>query len=484
MITTYMMSYFKPATAVISVLFFLAGVVAPPPPAAALTVKEEKEMADEFLNTVFEYYDVIEDPMINDYIRELGKKLTRSVPPQALDFHFYVIREDKFNAFAGPGGHIFVFSGLIEAMENENELAAILTHEMAHVSARHISDMIEKSKKTSMTTLAGVIAGILIGLGGASAAGSALTIGSVAAGQTMTLAYSRENEMQADRLGRKYLTGAGYDLYGLLSVLKKIRAREWFGEKQIPTYMKTHPATTDRLIRIENTLEEKRRHEVQNSYAFERVRARIMALYGTDSDTLSRLEEMAENAPENPAAQYGYGLGLAERGKPEAAISQLETASALRPDDAYIAIALGRAHFLAGHYDKAAEIFTHIQNLKQYGPEGMLHLGRVEMARGHFKAAAAIFADLLAAHPDHEDAFYFLGRNFGEMGQLGNAHYYLGRYYRSQNDWSNARFHFNRALQHTDSAEQKTKIEKKLDSLKTPQRPKRGKNPVIGPPGF
>ncbi|MGM0454290.1 MAG: M48 family metalloprotease [Thermodesulfobacteriota bacterium] len=482
--TTYMMSYFKPAIAVISMLFFLAGVVAPPPPAAALTVQEEREMAEEFLDTVFEYYDVIEDPMINDYIRDLGKKLTHSVPPQALDFHFYVIREDKFNAFAGPGGHIFVFSGLIEAMENENELAAILTHEMAHVSARHISDMIEKSKKTSMTTLAGVIAGILIGLGGASAAGSALTIGSMAAGQTMTLAYSRENEMQADQIGRKYLTGAGYDLHGLLSVLKKIRAREWFGEKQIPTYMKTHPATTDRLIRIDNTLDDDRQHDVKNSYAFERTRARIKALYGTGSDSLNQLEQMAENAPESPAAQYGYGLGLAERGQPEDAISHLQTASELRPDDAYIAIALGRAHFLAGHYDKAAEILNHIRNLKQYGPDGILHLGRVEMARGHFHAAAAIFADLLAAYPEHENAFYFLGQSFGEMEQLGNAHYYLGRYYRSQNDWSNARFHFKRALQHTDSAEQKSRIQKKLDSLKNPQRPRREKNPGLSPPGF
>ena len=113
-----------------------------------------------------------------------------------------------------------------------------------------------------------------------------------------------------------------------------------------------------------------------------------------------------------------------------------------------------------------------------------MHLGRVEMARGHFKAAAAIFADLLAAYPHHENAFYFLGQSFGEMGQLGNAHYYLGRYYRSQNDWSNARFHFNRALQHTDSDQQKTRIQKKLDSLKKPQRPKRGKNPGIAPPGF
>lgn len=478
-----MMTYCKPAIAVFTAMLFFTGALFPPP-AASLTVSEEKEMADEFLRTVYKYYDVIEDPMINDYIGDLGKKLSRPVPPQPLDFHFYVIREDKFNAFAGPGGHIFVFSGLIEAMENENELAAILTHEMAHVSARHISDMIEKSKTTSLTTLAGVIAGILIGLGGASAAGSALTIGSVAAGQTMALAYSRENEMQADRIGRQYLTGAGYDLYGLLSALEKIRAQEWFGEEQIPTYMKTHPATADRITSLDNTLADDRAHDVKNSYAFERTRARITAMYSSDSGTLDRLAQNAAEHPKSPAAQYGYGLALAEGGQPEAAITHLKKARSLKPDDAYIAIALGQAHFLAGDYDKAADTLNDIENLKEHGPDGAFYLSRVEMARGHFEKAATILADLLGTYPDYENAYYFLGQSFGEMGQLGNAHYYLGRYYRNAGDLSNARFHFNQALKHAESKDLKAKIRKKLESLETLRQSPRGKDPGIAPPGF
>ena len=195
------MSFFKKTISLLlTVLLFLSTVVVSP--LDALTTREEKALAEEFLKAVYAHYTVIDDPVVNQYINELGGKLTRNVPRQPFGFRFHVIQEDTFNAFAGPGGNIFIFSGLIEAMSTENELAAIMAHEIAHVTLRHIPEMIERSKRTGFATMAGVIAGILVGLGGAPTAGTALSMGSLAAGQTISLAYSRENELQADFFGR------------------------------------------------------------------------------------------------------------------------------------------------------------------------------------------------------------------------------------------------------------------------------------------
>lgn len=456
---------FKKFIAVFTAALLLA-VSVPPPPAGAITVKEEKELSKEFLTAVFDYYDVIEDPMINDYINSLGKKIVAHVPPQPFEFHFYAINQDTFNAFAGPGGHVFVFSGLIEALDNENELAAILAHEIAHVSGRHISDLITKSKTTSIATMAGLIAGILVGLGGASALGSALSIGSIAAGQSMSLAYTRENEMEADTLGRKYLTESDYELYGLLSALKKIRSNEWFGEEEIPTYLKTHPATADRITSLNAALSGKNHPASVNSYAFERTRARIIALYGRRANVLERFAGMIKSRPNNPALLYGYGLALAENGQPEAAVARLKSAMALRPDDPYIAIALGQAQFLSGDYASAEKTLKTIDRIRQYGPDGLFYLGRVQMATNNFVAATITFEKLLAETPDHEQTLYFLGQSYGELGKLGEAHFYLGRYYLKLKDPQNTRFHFDQALKHTTDPEKRAQIEEQIKGLK------------------
>jgi predicted Zn-dependent protease len=188
----------------------------------------------------------------------VGQRILAVVPPQPFEYQFHVLREDVYNAFATPAGHIFFNSGLFAALDSEEELAGIIGHEIAHVVCRHISDRIESSKKIGMATLAGMVAGVLLGAGGAAAAASAVTVGSVAAGQTAALAYSRDNEMQADQLGLGYLTQAGYSGEGLLTSLKKIRSKQWYGSEQIPTYMTTHPASEARMSYIDNWLHQNR----------------------------------------------------------------------------------------------------------------------------------------------------------------------------------------------------------------------------------
>lgn len=448
---------------ILTLCMLLASMAAP---ARALTIAEEKKLAEEFLKTVRAHYTIVDDAVIADYVNKLGQDIVSRLPPQPFEYNFYVIEQNTINAFAGPAGHIFIFSGLFEAMESESELAGIMAHEIAHVSARHIADIIEKSKKSQMASMAGMIAGILVGLGGASALGSALSIGSLAAGQSMILAYTRENEMEADFLGRKYLDAAGYNLHGLRRALEKIRAREWYGEEQVPTYLKTHPATRDRLANLENILNRQPAGKPENTFAFERARAALMALYGNPAKSAEHFEQRLTKNGENDAALYGLALALAESGRPEKALEKIRAAVSLRPNDLYLRVAMGRICFMAGKYEEAENQLSIIENISDYGADGLFYLGRTRMAMGNCEGAISAFKKLHEKFPDHKRALYFLGQCMGEQNRLDEAHYYLGMHYSINEEFENARFHFTRALEKTDDADLGKKIRKEIDNLK------------------
>lgn len=458
-----MINFRKTIALCITLAFFVT--VSIPGKSAAITIQEENELAEEFLQAVHKQYNIIKDPPIADYINRIGRRIVSEFPQQPFTYHFYVVEEDTYNAFAAPAGHIFVFSGLFEALDHEGELAALLAHEIAHASCRHISEMIESSKKTSLGTLAGVIAGILIGLGGASTVGSAISIGSMAAGESVALAYTREKEMQADQIGRKYLQKAGYDLHSMLSLLKKIRSREWFGTDQIPTYLRTHPATKDRLTYLADTLSNKPAPPPRTSYAFELARARVSALYGNPRESLKQFEQSIQTRPDDPMAHYGYGLALERNGNPKEAVDHLRIAYAAHENDSYMAEDLGRAHFLNGSYENALKLLKLSTDEVKNGPDGRLYLGRTQLALGRLTEATKTLNRLVEAYPDYLPALYFLGKSYAEQDDSGNAHYYLGLYHLGKQDPENAAFHFKRALKNISDPEKVKKINEMMKKL-------------------
>ncbi|RJP93641.1 MAG: hypothetical protein C4518_05500 [Desulfobacteraceae bacterium] len=433
-----------------------------PETASSLSIKEEDELSKEFLKAVFQELEVIQDPVINHYINKVGHKIVAGMPEQPFPYQFYAVRQDAYNAFAGPGGHIFIFSGLFIALDTEDELAALLSHEIAHVSCRHISDMMQKSKKTGLATMAGVVAGILIGLGGAGTAGSALTVGSMAAGQSAALAYSRENEMQADQIGRTYLQKAGYQLSGLQSVLKKIRATDWFGPNEIPTYLKTHPATEDRIINADNLLENRPALPTVKNEAFERAHTRMLALYGNPDQAARIFKNQLDENPDNAMAHYGYGLVMGKSGNAKAAVSHLTIALQHLPDDPYLKTDLGQACFLAGDYQRALELLT---SAPHNTPDKYLYLGRTQMALERYSDAADNFKQLISDDPDYVEAYFLMGEAKGKMNELGSAHYYLGEFSLKKDDLKSARFHLNKALEYEKDPAQIEKIKEFLKEI-------------------
>ncbi len=434
--------------------------------AFGISIKQEEELAKSFLESVFNHLVVIKDPLVVNYINKVGNKLVAALPPQPFKYHFYVIKQDVYNAFAGPGANIFINSGLVEAMETEEELAGILGHEIAHAFCRHISLRIKNSKKTNLATLAGLAAGILLGLGGSADAASAVIMSSMAAGKSYALAYSRENEMQADQIGLEIVASAGYDGTGLVKALKKIRNKNWFGQEQIPTYLTTHPATEDRIISIGSWLENNK-HKIKkkeiDSFMFKIVQTKISAKYTDKNIALNKFYTAIRHDPDNIMANYGLALVLARTGKNKESIKYMKKVLEKMAFNPYILKDTGKIYFSDGQYKKALECFKGASVMLSYEPECNLYLGRTFEALGQFDKAIKLYQKNISKSPKNISAYYFLGHASGQKGNMRDAHFYLGLYYKKRHDYENALFHLEKALKYSKNDPE---IKKELKNLK------------------
>ena len=449
-----------------TVLIVVCGIISPKN-VSGITIQEEEELSREFMKLILSHYEIIRDPLIVNYVNEVGQKIVSTLPPQPFSYHFYVIKEDTYNAFATPAGHIFIYSGLVEAMDNEEELACILAHEISHVMCRHISQKIERAEKVNIATLAGVVAGVLLGTAGASAAANAVTLGTVAAGQSYALAYGREDERQADQIGLNVLRKAGYNGIGLITTLKKMRSKRWFDSNQIPTYLTTHPASEERMAYIDTWLEKHKKTENHiDDYPFKRAHTRLVANYGDESVALRTFKSEVHNHPDDPLAYYGYGLVLDRKGDHKAAETYLKAALGKRAFDPYILKDLGRLYFMEGNYQQAFSILDGAASINSNDPDILFYLGRTQVELGHLSDAVETFKKLTLKQPNYPRAFYTLGETYWKLGKEGDAHYYLGIHYKNKRDFKNAIFHLKKAIENIDEPYKKTKAEELLKEIR------------------
>jgi predicted Zn-dependent protease len=440
------------------------------PAGYSITIQEEEELSKEFLRVLEKQLDLIKDPFVVGYVNKIGNNILSNLPTQPFNYKFYVVKQHVYNAFATPAGHIFINSGLLEGLENEEELAGILAHEIAHVVSRHISQNVDRSPKIGLATLAGIAAGIFLGAAGAAELGNALVVGSMAAGQSASLAYSREDEIQADQLALGYLYHSGYSSRGLLTSMQVMRSKQWFGTDQIPNYLLTHPASEERMGYIDThlagnqLLEKNQRHIDKEEFRF--VQATILGKHSNGENALATFDSQLKSMPADTIALYGKGLALAQGGDFENALKHLKKAlekDALNP---VMLKELGRIYFLEGQYPKALQTLMGSVGLAPEDSESLFYLSRTHMELGNLDKAADGFHTILKRNPKETETYLFLGNIYGMQEKLGEAHYYLGKYHKLKGRWKTAIVHLEKALPLISDPKQKEEIKTMLKQVK------------------
>jgi predicted Zn-dependent protease len=441
-----------------------------PPYAAAMTIKEEEALSKEFLRMLSDRFQPVRDPAVAGYVSAVGRRILKEIDNPPFSFRFYVLDEPADNAFAAPAGQIFIFRGLFDLMETEADLAGILAHEIAHVTCRHISRNVERAKTINLLAMAGMIAGAFLGAGGAAKVGQAMTVGSAAAGQSMALAYSREDEMQADQLGVRYLTGAGYHPAGLMKTLKRLRDNRWFGPDEIPTYLMTHPAVEERIAFLGTWIEANDiavEKTPEDNAAFRFVKTRLAARQDPAGNTRDGFAGALEKNPDDPLAHMGMGLLLERSGDYPAAARHIAAALEKQVFNPHLLADLGRIQFRGGRLQDALTTLKGAVTVAPDHPESLFYLGRAELEAKNPEQAAGRLRRLIRKHPGYnKKAHYFLSAALGKLGVNAEAHYHLGRYHRLAGNLESARHHLRLAKETAADDTLTGDIENELSALR------------------
>jgi predicted Zn-dependent protease len=430
----------------ILIFFFLLSLGRPP--VFAMSAEEEKEAGEEFRANVRKQLDLIQDDFVNDYINDLGQYLTKALEAKLFAFQFYVVKDDSLNAFAGPGGYIFVYTGLIDTMESVDELAAVMSHEIGHVSARHLANRIEQNKTMSLAVLAGMLAGALMG----GKLGGALATGTMAAGIQKQLAYSRDDERQADTLGFKYMEESHFNPAGMTTVLKKLESAAPGGTDAVPPYLLTHPAGPERVSTSEALMSEynpkpdsKESAEFRTLFPYFKV---LCVAKTMDFQEASRyLSKERENNPESPLSQFTLGVIQKERMDYTSAIEHLEKALKAAPDMTPILTELSEAYQLQGRDHKAIEVAERVLETDGRDKAALYLMASSYQNLEDFSKATVFYERLVSLRPVKDEVFYNLGVCYGREGKLAVAHYNTGIYFLRTFDFQKAKYHLLKAEQ-------------------------------------
>ncbi len=373
---------------------------------------------------------VVEDPQITEYINEIGHRIAVQSNDGDHNFTFFVVDDSRINAFALPGGFIGVHTGLIEASRNEDELAGVMAHEVAHVTQRHIARSVHASSRQSMLTTAMMLGAVILGAAAGSSdavqAGIAVAQGTAAQQQVN---FTRSNEFEADRIGIGALAEAGFDPYGMASFFEVMSRQDTSNpDLRMPEFLRTHPVTTARIAEARSRAAGYSRITSDDSANYGIARARILVDRYDTADKAVAYFERRDYDDQTDFERYGRAVAYQRDGRDRQANAIFEELAA--KDKKVIAFYIGLAQTQLAledyrgsqdTFDRAMELFPRNVPLVIHYAEALLLLGEAEQAHD-------ILLDLLNNVPPTPGQVRLIARAASDAGNSAESLYYLSEY--------------------------------------------------------
>ena len=413
-----------------------------------MSIEAEEKLGSQYLAEVKQQVALVDDDYAQEYINNLGSYLISHLDSRPFPFNFYIIKDNQLNAFSAPGGHIFIYTGLVEVMDLD-QLAGVICHEIAHVSLRHISDQVEKGKIVDLATMAGVLAGAMLGGGGN--ASDAIITGSLAAGQQIMLSYSRDDERQADQAGFTYASNSGFDPSAMIGTLTKLQQGQ-YNANEIPAYLLTHPVGTERMSSIESMLasyssestEKDSTEPFRENYPL--FRTILKAKYSETHAAERAFNAELQKDPDSSLAHLGIAIILKDRAEYAGAIDHFQKAIKGLSDPLPVLRYMSETYQLMGQNKEAINVLEGAMKLDHKNDKSSLFLlATAYQDLEEFSKAAEIYERLTFMEPVKDQLFYELGMTYGRQDKLALAHYNFGIYFKRINRIQESQFHFQKA---------------------------------------
>jgi predicted Zn-dependent protease len=366
--------------------------------AAIMSPQEARRYGASMLHEMRSLSMVLDDPLLADYISTLGYRLVAHSDKPEPTYTFFIVRDSGINAFAAPGGYIGMNAGLITTAESEDEVAAVLAHEIAHISQNHLLRAFEDSKKASLPIALAMIGAMIAGAGASGDGAEAALMTGTSLIQQRQINFTRKDEIEADRVGIQTLVRANFDAQAMAGFFARMERtlRGGGGDGKVPDLLRTHPVTTDRISdakaraegvekRIETDVElpklgsgnlaylpapredefrparraptaapAERSESRSLMFLLMRERARVLA---SDQPSATQIYYASniKNRPgfDTPANRYGNALALIRTGRPGEAREILAALAESAPSNLPYQIALGQAEAQSGRRNDA-----------------------------------------------------------------------------------------------------------------------------------
>lgn len=372
---------------------------------------------------------VVDDPFLTEYLTSLGSQLATHVNDGGFDFNFFVVKDDRINAFALPGGFIGMNSGLILASETESELAGVLAHEISHVTQRHIARSAYDSQRTSIVSMATMLAALV--LGAAADMPSDAMQGVVTASQALAaqrqINFTRSNEHEADRVGIELLANSGFDPSGMSAFFEKL-SRRYGSSGYVPELLLTHPLSSDRVAEARDRARQLPRvaHTSSQTYALTKTRL-VATTAATPEAAMAAFKDVGEDA----AATERYGLALASMRMSLYDNAERLFRGLIAESPSVMAFRVGQAEAMAASGATDAALTLYADSIRLFPRNVPLTISYAEtlLAAGQPERAHELLLDLLNNVPATPPQLRLIARAANAEGDVANAYFYMSYYY-------------------------------------------------------
>lgn len=399
-----------------------------------------QELIRDFRIDVQQSPSILRAPLANDYIQHLGMTLARQTHDKNIHYAFFINDSEEINAFAGPGGTVVIHSELILSTHKEDELAAVMAHEIAHSEQKHWLSDINRQKTNQASTIASGLTALALGLINPALSQGAL-IGGLAGVSQSEINHIRSHEREADRIGIQLLYDANYNPQGMVDFLKELQnANQSHNMNAIPAILLTHPLDEERISDAQNRVEQlPKKHYTSNPDYFlvkEIIRVKTAK---KASSLIPYYQSKLKKSPKKAALRYGYAITLLKVLKFSTAKLILQDLYNRSPNNYYYELALCASE-LGLKQTKSA--LSHLKNLYQNHPDNLAIILDYSTALIQFNQTAQatnILSEGLNDYPNnvlllqhlaeaefrnHQTARAYLTRAkvFLQSGQLREAH--------------------------------------------------------------
>ncbi|AQT62215.1 peptidase M48 [Cellvibrio sp. PSBB023] len=411
---------------------------------------QEKILGQRWLRAYRSQVPTSSDPLIIDYLEQLFARL---LPYSQLDdkrIDLVVAQNNTLNAFAVPGNIIGVHTGLLNYAKTENQLAAVLAHEMGHLSQRHYARRLEQQKNMMVPMLAGMLAGLVLAANSNSDAGVAAIMGTQAAAQQASLAFSRQNEQEADRIGMQTMVQAGLDPHAAADMFEEmVRANRL--NRRPPEYLLTHPVSETRVADARNRAMQYARKPASDDLEFQLMRSRVRMDAEETPQIAARMfkSELDRESAHPDASRYGWVLALTRSSQFEAAREALAPLLEKEPNRVTYQIMRADIEIAAERYKAGLDIIeTQLQKHPDSYPLIIRHAEAL-MKAGIYQQCADILDRYSRKRSNDDYVWYLLAEVNGLAGNILGVHEARAEYFILNGVYDRAQIQLRNALKLT-----------------------------------